>query len=81
MDRRALLNSLIEKAAESPAPSRELFAEVWFATTGTQHPDIKGLVCRSEGYQDLDLTVTPNRRMRAVGLQAGASKKLERRFF
>ncbi|MFK5600299.1 hypothetical protein ACFZ8E_25360 [Methylobacterium sp. HMF5984] len=42
MDRRALLNSLVEKVAESPAPSRELFAEVWFATTGKQHPDIKG---------------------------------------
>lgn len=42
MERRAFLNSLIEKVAESPAPSRELFAEVWFATTGKQNPDIKG---------------------------------------
>ena len=42
MDRSALLNSLIEKVADAPAPSRELFAEVWFATTGKQHPDIKG---------------------------------------
>ena len=42
MDRHALLNNLIEKVAESPAPSRELFAEVWFATTSKQHPDIKG---------------------------------------
>lgn len=42
MDRNAHFNSLIEKVADSPAPSRELFAEVWFATTGKQHPDIKG---------------------------------------
>ena len=42
MDRTARLNSLIEKVADAPAPSRELFAEVWFATTGKQHPDIKG---------------------------------------
>ena len=38
----AHLNSLIEQVADAPAPSRELFAEVWFATTGKQHPDIKG---------------------------------------
>ncbi|MCJ2078844.1 hypothetical protein MKK68_24935 [Methylobacterium sp. E-016] len=42
MDRAARLNSLIERVADAPAPSRELFAEVWFATTGKQHPDIKG---------------------------------------
>ncbi|MCJ2112849.1 hypothetical protein MKK64_16825 [Methylobacterium sp. E-025] len=38
----AHLNSLIEQVAYAPAPSRELFAKVWFATTGKQHPDIKG---------------------------------------
>ncbi|TXM71370.1 hypothetical protein FV226_15605 [Methylobacterium sp. WL12] len=42
MDHTARFNSLIERVADAPAPSRELFAEVWFATTGKQHPDIKG---------------------------------------
>lgn len=42
MDRSARFNSLIERVSDAPAPSRELFAEVWFATTGKQHPDIKG---------------------------------------
>ncbi|TXN66325.1 hypothetical protein [Methylobacterium sp. WL6] len=42
MDHEARLNSLIKRVADAPAPSRELFAEVWFATTGKQHPDIKG---------------------------------------
>ena len=42
MYRLVLFNSLIEKVADAPAPSRELFAEVWFATAGKQHPDIKG---------------------------------------
>lgn len=42
MYRAALFNSLIEKVVDAPAPSRELFAELWFATTGQQHPNIKG---------------------------------------
>ena len=42
MDYAARLNSPIERVADAPAPSSELFAEVWFATTGKQDPDIKG---------------------------------------
>lgn len=37
----ARLCALIEKVADAREPSRELFADVWFATTGKQHPDIK----------------------------------------
>ncbi|MCJ2120667.1 hypothetical protein MKK65_29620 [Methylobacterium sp. J-001] len=37
----ARLGDLIEKVAAAPEPARELFAEVWFATTGKQHPDVK----------------------------------------
>ncbi|MCJ2137348.1 hypothetical protein MKK69_25440 [Methylobacterium sp. J-026] len=32
---------LIEKVAKAREPSRPLFAEVWFATTGQQDPDTK----------------------------------------
>ncbi|SDO45212.1 hypothetical protein SAMN05216360_12330 [Methylobacterium phyllostachyos] len=35
------LSAITEKVAEAREPSRELFAEVWFATTGKQHPSIK----------------------------------------
>ena len=35
------LGALIEKVTDAREPSRELFAEVWFVTTGKQDPDIK----------------------------------------
>lgn len=37
----ARLNSLIERVADATAPERSLFAEVFFACAGKQHPDIK----------------------------------------
>lgn len=36
------LNSLLERVADATAPERSLFAEVFFACAGKQHPDIKG---------------------------------------
>lgn len=38
----ARLNSLLERVADATAPERSLFAEVFFACAGKQHPDIKG---------------------------------------
>jgi len=38
----ARFNSLLERVADAAAPERSLFAEVFFACTGKQHPDIKG---------------------------------------
>lgn len=37
----ARLNSLLERVADATAPERSLFAEVFFACAGKQHPDIK----------------------------------------
>ncbi|CAO4174825.1 hypothetical protein [Methylorubrum extorquens] len=37
----ARLNSLLERVADAAAPERGLFAEVFFACAGKQHPDIK----------------------------------------
>lgn len=37
----ARLNSLLERVADATAPERGLFAEVFFACAGKQHPDIK----------------------------------------
>ena len=37
----ARLNSLLERAVDATAPERTLFAEVFFACAGRQHPDIK----------------------------------------
>lgn len=38
----ARLNSLLERVADATAPERSLFAEVFSACAGKQHPDIKG---------------------------------------
>ncbi|MCP1559352.1 UNVERIFIED_ORG: hypothetical protein M2438_003446 [Methylobacterium sp. SuP10 SLI 274] len=37
----ARLNTLIERVADATAPERSLFAEVFVACAGKQHPDIK----------------------------------------
>jgi hypothetical protein len=37
----ARLNSLLERVADATAPEWSLFAEVFFAGAGMQHPDIK----------------------------------------
>ncbi|WP_437872038.1 hypothetical protein ACSD7O_07885 [Methylorubrum extorquens] len=37
----ARLNSLLERVADATVPERSLFAEVFFACAGKQHPDIK----------------------------------------
>ncbi|QGY04780.1 hypothetical protein MMSR116_24885 [Methylobacterium mesophilicum SR1.6/6] len=56
----ARLNALIEKAAAAREPSRELFADVWFATTGKPHADIKvrfALFMEAKAWTDAALII------------------------
>ena len=55
------INVLIEKVIAAREPSRELFAEVWFVTTGKQDPDVKvrfALFMEAKAWTDAALITT-----------------------